>query len=67
MALAQYTLRIQLVVFGVELEGYIVLFLVGHHQIQVLATSAAHESRFARIESQNVHTKPVLWMKDCAA
>jgi len=67
MALAQNTLRIQLVILRMELEGYIVLFLVGHHQIQVFATGAAYESGLARIESQNVHTNPTLWMRDFAA
>ncbi len=58
MALAQNTLRIQLIVLRIELEGHIALFLVGHHQIQVFATSTADESGLARIESQNVHTDP---------
>ena len=67
MPLAQHTLRIQLIVFGIELERYIALFLVGHHQIQVLAPRAAHERGLARIESQNVHTHPALWMRNRAA
>jgi len=50
MLFALEALRIQLVIFGIELERYFVLFFVGHHQIQVLATSAANESGFARIE-----------------
>jgi len=33
MALAQNTLRIQLIIFAIELEGYVVLFLVGYHEI----------------------------------
>jgi hypothetical protein len=51
MLFALETLRIQLVIFGIELERHLVLFLVGHHQIQVVATSAADESGLARIES----------------
>jgi hypothetical protein len=58
MALAQNTLCIQLIIFRVELEGYVALLLVGDHEIQVFATGATHESGLARIESQNVHTKP---------
>src|ERR1700676_1948083 len=67
MPLAQHTLRIQLIVFGIELERYIAFFLVGHHQIQVLAPRAAHERGLARIESQNVHTHAALWMRNRAA
>ena len=55
MLFALEALRIQLVIFGIELERYFVLFFVGHHQIQVLATSAANESGFARIEGQHIH------------
>ena len=58
MALTLDTLSVQLIVLGIELKGYVVLFLVGHHQIQVFATSTADESGLARIESQNVHTDP---------
>jgi hypothetical protein len=31
MSLALDTLRVQLVVLSVELEGYVALFFVGHH------------------------------------
>lgn len=55
MLFALDALCVQLIVLGIELEFYITLFFVGHHQIQVLAKSAAHESRLTRIESQNVH------------
>ncbi len=55
MLLALHALRVQLIIFGIELEFYVALFFVGHHQIQILAKSAANESRLARIESQNVH------------
>jgi len=55
MSLALDTLRIQLIVLGVELKFYIALFLIGHHEIQVLAKSTADESGFTRIESQHVH------------
>ena len=67
MALAQNTLRIQLIIFAIELEGYVVLFLVGYHEIQVFAARTAHESGLTRIESQNIHTNPALWMRDNAA
>ena len=56
MVLALETLGVQLIVLGIELEGYIILFLVGHHQVQVFATSTADESGLAGIESQNIHT-----------
>lgn len=56
MALALNTLRIQLIIFGMELERDVVLLLVGHHQIQILATSTPHEGGFAGIERQNIHT-----------
>jgi hypothetical protein len=56
MSLAPETLCVQLIVFGIELEGYIALFFVSYHQIQVLATSTADESRLARIEGQNIHS-----------
>ena len=59
MALALNALRIQLIILGVELEGHVALFLVGHHQIQILATSTPHEGGFAGIESQNVHTSQI--------
>jgi hypothetical protein len=65
--LALDTLRIQLVVLGVELEGYIALFFVGHHQIQVPTTSTADESRHARIESQNKHRDEAFLMKALTA
>jgi len=55
MLFALKTQRIQLVILGVELERYIAFFFVGHHEIQVLATSAADESGLARVESQNIH------------
>jgi hypothetical protein len=55
MLLALHALRVQSIIFGIELEFYVALFFVGHHEIQVLAKSAANESRLARIESQNVH------------
>jgi hypothetical protein len=64
MSLALYALCVQLIVLGIELEGYVALFLVGHHQIQVLAKSAADESGLARIESQNVHENVAVWMMD---
>ena len=67
MALAENTLRIQLIVLRIELEGYIVLLLVGHHQVEVFAARAAYESGLARIESQNIHSNPVVLMKDCTA
>jgi hypothetical protein len=67
VALALNAFRIQLIVLGIELEGYIALLLVGHHEIQIFATRTAYESGLARIESQNVHTNPALWMKDRAA
>ena len=59
MLLALDTLRVQLIILGIELELYIALFFVGHHQIQVLTKSAANESGLARIESQNVHANAV--------
>ena len=55
MLFALHTLRVQLIILGIELELYVALFFVGHHEIQILAKSAANESRLARIESQNVH------------
>ena len=55
MSLALDTLRIQLIVLGVELKLHVALFFVGHHEIQVLAKGAADESGLTRIESQNVH------------
>jgi hypothetical protein len=55
MVLALDTLRVQLIVLRIELELYVTLFFVGHHQIQVLAKSAADESGLTRIKSQNVH------------
>lgn len=67
MALALNTLRIQLIILGMELERHVVLFLVGHHQIQILATSTPHEGGFAGIECQYIHTNPALWMTDWAA
>jgi hypothetical protein len=67
VAFALFTLGVQLIVLGIELEGYVALFFVGHHQIQVLATSAFHESGLARIESQNVHKNATVWMRDLAA
>jgi|HubBroStandDraft_6_1064221.scaffolds.fasta_scaffold1556654_1 hypothetical protein len=67
MALAQNTLRVQLIILRIELEGYVIFLLVGHHQIQVLATSTAHESGLARIESQDIHTNLNLWMWDRSA
>jgi hypothetical protein len=56
MALALNTLCVQLIILGVKLKRYVVLFLVGHHQIQILATSTPHEGGFAGIECQNIHT-----------
>jgi len=56
MALALYALRIQLIILGMELERHVALFLVGDHQIQILATSTPHEGGFAGIEGQNIHT-----------
>jgi hypothetical protein len=53
--LTLHAFRVQLIVLGVELEFYIAFFFVGHHQIQVLAKSAANEGGLTRIESQNVH------------
>jgi hypothetical protein len=44
MLLALDTLRVQLIVLRIELELYVTLFFVGHHQIQVLTESAADES-----------------------
>jgi hypothetical protein len=67
MLFALETLRVQLVVFSFELEGYIALLFVCDHQIQVLATSAADESGFARIESQNIHIKADILMRNPAA
>jgi hypothetical protein len=55
MLLALDTLRVQLIVLRIELELYVTLFFVGHHQIQVLAKSTADESGLTRIKSQNVH------------
>jgi hypothetical protein len=52
---ALHALRVQLIVLGIELELYVALFFVGHHEIQILTKSAANESGLARIESQNVH------------
>jgi hypothetical protein len=56
VALALNTLCVQLIILGMELERHIVLLLVGHHQIQILATSAPHEGGFAGIERQYIHT-----------
>ena len=56
VALALNTLCVQLIILGMELERHIVLLLVGHHQIQILATSAPHEGGFAGIECQYIHT-----------
>ena len=67
MALALNTLCIQLIILGMELERHVVLLLVGHHQIQILATSAPHEGGFAGIECQYIHTNLDLWMTDWAA
>jgi hypothetical protein len=67
VALALNTLRIQLIILGMKLERHVVLLLVGHHQIQILATSAPHKSGFAGIECQYVHTNLDLWMTDWAA
>jgi hypothetical protein len=67
MALAENTLRIQLIVLRIELERYIVLLLVGHHEVQVFAARAAYESGLARIESQDIHSNPMVLMKDCTA
>lgn len=55
MLFALHALRVQLIVFRIELEFYVALFFVSHHEIQILAKSAANESGLARIESQNVH------------
>jgi len=44
MLLALDALRVQLIVLGIELEFYVALFFVGHHQIQILAKTAANES-----------------------
>jgi hypothetical protein len=44
MLLALHALRVQSIIFGIELEFYVALFFVGHHEIQVLAKSAANES-----------------------
>jgi len=59
MALALNALCIQLIIFGMELKRNVVLLLVGHHQIQILATSTPHEGGFAGIERQNVHTSQI--------
>jgi hypothetical protein len=67
MALALNTFRIQLIIPGMELERHVVLFLVGHHQIQILATSTPHEGGFAGIERQYIHSNPALWMSGRAA
>jgi hypothetical protein len=67
MSFALNTLRVQLVVLGIELERYVALFFVRDHQVQVLATSAAHESGLARIESQNIHITAGVLMKVLAA
>jgi hypothetical protein len=67
VAFASFTLGVQLIVLGIELEGDVALFFIGHHQIQVLATSAFHESGFARIESQNIHRNATVWMRDSTA
>jgi len=67
MSLAPHTLRVQLIVLGIELEGYIALFFVGYHQIQVFATRAAHESGLARIESQNIHISADVLMRELVA
>ena len=67
MSLALDTLRVQLVVLGVELERYIALFFVGYHQVQILATSAPDESGLARIESQNIHISADVLMREWTA
>ena len=67
MPLALEALRIQLIVPGIELEFYIALFFVSHHQIQILADGAANESGLARIKSQNVHANANVLMKDFPA
>jgi len=46
---ASKALGVELIVLGIELEGDVSLFFVGHHQIQVLASRASHEGGFARI------------------
>jgi len=65
--LALDTLRVQLVVLGIELERYIALLFVGHHQIQVLATSTTDERGLTRIESQNIHSSADVLMRELAA
>ena len=67
MAFALETLRVQLVVLGIELERDVAIFFVGYHQIQVLATSAAHESGLAGIEGQNIHVSADILMRKLAA
>ena len=67
MLLALDTLRVQLIVLRIELERYIALFFVGHHQIQVLATSTANESGLARIERQNIHRSADVLMRELTA
>jgi len=57
MLLALDTLRVQLIILGIELEFYITLFFVGYHQVQIFAESTADESGLTRIESQNEHAK----------
>jgi hypothetical protein len=61
------TLGIQMVILGVELERNAGLFLVRHHEVQVLAVGAANESGLARVESQHEHSNAVVLMKKWAA
>lgn len=63
MLLALKTFSVQLIVLGIELERHIAFFFVGHHQIQVLATSTTDESGLAGIERQNVHANAALLMR----
>jgi hypothetical protein len=67
MSLALNTLRVQLIVLGVELERYTALFFVGYHEVQILAASAADESGLAWIESQNIHSSVDVWMRELIA
>ena len=51
MPFAAVTLRVQMVILGLELQRDFGLLFVGHHQVQILTVSAANEGRLARIKS----------------
>src|SRR5689334_15735914 len=60
-------LSVQLIVLGLELKRDIVFFLVGNHEVEILAASATDKGRFARVENQNEHECAGIWMKEGTA